>query len=129
MDNFQISIELFPYNYLNLRFMGKVDRILRKMYPGRESFTDEERKLAEAALYVANSDAPKSRMPRKDIAVGGMVMKNGIRYRCVLRPEILSPADACGGCGLKDRPCSGLRCSSFDRTDGLNVWFQEDGLW
>lgn len=105
--------------------MGKVDRILRKMYPGREVFTEDERRLAESALYVANSDAPKSRMPRKDVALGEMVVKNGISYRCVLRPEISTPADACLGCGMKDRPCSGIRCSSFDRSDGLNVWFLE----
>ena len=107
--------------------MGKIDRVLRRTFPGRESFTEEERRLAEAALYVANSDAPKSRIPRKDIPIGQTVTKNGVTYKCVPRADItsLNAADACIGCSLKDRPCSGLRCSSFDRRDGINVWFEE----
>ena len=105
--------------------MGKVDRVLRKAFPGREVFTDDEVSLAKAALYVANSDAPKSRMPRTDVPVGGYVNKGGRRYRCVLRGDVVVPADACLGCDLSDRPCSGLRCSGFDRADGLNVWFKE----
>ncbi len=105
--------------------MGKIDRVLRKAFPGRDVFTEEEIRLAKAALYVANSDAPKSRMPRTDVPIGGYVNKGGRRYRCVIRGEVISPADACIGCALCDRPCSGLRCSSFDRSDGLNVWFEE----
>lgn len=105
--------------------MGKVERVLRRVYPGREDFTDEERRLAESAIYVANSDAPKARMPRTDIPVGGVLHKNGRAYRCVVRDEVSSPADACSGCGLRERPCYGVRCSSFDRSDGGNVWFIE----
>lgn len=105
--------------------MGKVERVLRKAFPGREAFTEEEYNVAKAALYVANSDAPKSRMPRTDVEVGGFVNKGGRRYKCVLRMDVLHPSDACLGCDLCDRPCSGLRCSSFDRRDGLNVWFKE----
>lgn len=105
--------------------MGKIDRVLRKAFPERDVFTDEEVRLAKAALYVANSDAPKSRMPRTDIEVGGYVNKGGRRYVCIERGEVISPADACMGCALRDRPCSGLRCSSFDRRDGRNVWFAE----
>lgn len=105
--------------------MGKVDRVLRRVFPDREDFTDEERRLAEAAIVVANSDSPKSRMPRTDVPVGGILRKRGAEYRCVLRGRVASPADACSGCGLRDRPCSGVRCSRFDRSDGLNVWFEE----
>ena len=107
-----------------LRCMGKVDRVLRRVFPGRGDFTPEERAIAEAALYVANSDAPKARMPRTDTPVGGILERGGVRYECVVRPEIKVPADACSGCGLRLRSCSGVRCSPFDREDGIGVWFR-----
>lgn len=75
-----------------------------------------------------------NRLPTRFVPVGKTIKRYGNTFRCVLRPpaEMLSPQDACRGCWFcrthRDynlvSNCSAIQCSSFDRKDGKNVWFQ-----
>lgn len=57
--------------------------------------------------------------------VGAIIERQGVRLRVVKRPEGLKPSEACGGCFYGDVCTSRLACSSFDRKDGVSVWFQK----
>lgn len=105
--------------------MVKADRILREVFPGRETFTDEERRLVERVIVAVNNDAPRSRIPRTDFPIGHEFAIEGQRLRVVRRTFVLEPKDACLGCWFKNhgKSCYGLRCSRYDRTDQTNVWF------
>lgn len=105
--------------------MVKADRILREVFPGREVFTDVERRLVERVISAVNNDAPRSRIPRTDIPVGREFEMDGVRLVVCRRGVVYEPKDACMGCWFKTegRSCYGLRCSSFDRADRVNVWF------
>lgn len=108
---------------------GKLERILRELYPGERSFTPSQVAFAQRAIEIANRDAKRSRIPRTDIPVGGSFFRKGKEYVCVRRPRVSLPSEACAGCAFNtsDVKCHGLRCSVFDRTDGNNVWFEEVG--
>lgn len=106
---------------------GKLDRILRELYPGRDRFSPEQVEFARRAIAICNRDAQRSRIPRTDIAVGDSFFRKGREYVCIRRPKLSSPSEACSGCsfGASEVKCHGLRCSVFDRSDGNNVWFVE----
>lgn len=106
---------------------SKLTRILRELYPGVDSFTPEQYAFARRAVEVANADAKRSRIPRTDVPIGGVIYRKGRRYLCVERPVVGLPSEACSGCSfnVSEFKCIGLRCSRFDRSDGNNVWFQE----
>ena len=109
----------------------KEERILQRLFGPRASYSPWEVELARRAIEIANSDAQRSRLPRRDIRVGEEFEKKGVRYVCVLRPRgyarTASPGDACSGCDIlkHSNHCEGPRCSVFDRSDGQDVWFKE----
>ena len=110
---------------------NKEDRILERLYGPRDSYTLEEVEFARRAIRIANEDAGRSRLPRRDVRVGEYFYKTGIKYVCVKRPARYSqtavPSEACAGCDLRRNMnnCEGPRCSCFVRSDGQNVWFKE----
>lgn len=59
--------------------------------------------------------------------VGAVFESNGVFLRCVERPRVDSPQEACRGCffAIKNVTCPKSQCSKFGRTDGRNVWFVE----
>ena len=64
--------------------------------------------------------------PRRTVAVGDYFELAGVRYEVVLRGEVVFPREACMGCAFANRNCPEyLACSSFDRRDGVSVWFKE----
>lgn len=64
--------------------------------------------------------------PRRTIAVGDYFELAGVRYEVVLRGEVVFPREACIGCAFANKNCPEyLACSSFDRRDGVSVWFKE----
>lgn len=77
----------------------------------KESLTPQEKSI----LY-------KITMP-----IGTEYMSNGVLLRCIERPHIEFPKDACSGCFYSRNyaTCPKSQCSSFGRTDGKNVWFVE----
>lgn len=77
-------------------------------------------------LYVCGMEKTRyNRLPRVYVPVGETVVAGGNVLRCELRPRGLHWSEACRGCSLRtrDRGCYDLQCSSFDREDGVNVWF------
>ena len=106
---------------------NKLQRILRELYPGKEEYSPEEVSFAQRAILIAKKDAKRSRIPRTDIAIGDTFFRKGREYVCVRRPRVSLPSEACSGCSFNtsDVKCIGLRCSSFDRSDRNNVWFEE----
>lgn len=120
----------------------KVMRVLRRMYPDRSEFSEEEKALVGDVLAASMEGSPKSGMlPTKFVGIGGLVEVGGYRYRCIERPRMISkvvagreivfeltcPADVCLGCdfSIKYRNCSSVQCSYADRRDRRNVWFVE----
>jgi len=64
--------------------------------------------------------------PRRTVAVGDYFELAGVRYEVVLRGEVVFPREACMGCAFANKNCPEyLACSSFDRRDGVSVWFKE----
>lgn len=65
--------------------------------------------------------------PHRFIEVGKFFTSAKKRYRCVKRPEGLSPSEACIGCSFMRtyRTCPPYSCSCFDRLDKQSVWFEE----
>lgn len=70
----------------------------------------------------------------RDIPLGEELVRYGTTLVCVPRPKGLwPPCNACKGCFFRRRSayggvimtCNDIRCSSFDRMDGKNVWFVE----
>lgn len=59
--------------------------------------------------------------------IGTVFKSNGVYLKCVERPELSFPRDACSGCYYSQNylTCPKSQCSSFGRTDGKNVWFVE----
>lgn len=107
----------------------KEERILKKMYPGRDEFSPAEVEFARRAIAIANADSVRSRMPRRDIRVGERFFRGDIEYECVLRPEV-DVQDACSGCDYigPNGACDAPRCSKFDRSDSQFVWFKRVDL-
>ena len=106
--------------------VSKLDRVLRELYPGSESYTTDQVVFARRAIRLAMRECSKAGVPRSEVAVGEVFMSKGVRYRCVLRPSGIEPAEACRGCAFMRVSCPKARCSRFDRSDGENVWFVED---
>lgn len=106
--------------------MAKIDRVLKKVFPGRDTFTEDEKKLAQRCIEAANADAARSRMPRSEYAVGETFEKAGATLKVIARPRGIHPSEACSGCFFISRNCYGLKCSKFDRSDETFVWFVEE---
>ncbi len=111
--------------------MDRIDKILKRAFPDRDSFTDSEKEFASAVLASYNNVVKNDRrcltLPLRFIPIGDIVEIAGYRYRCMLRGGVRTPADACAGCDFsrKCRGCVDLQCSKWDRRDGQNVWFRE----
>lgn len=105
----------------------KLKRILRDIYPGRDpsGLTSDEIELAERAIVAATRDAKRSRGVKLDPLLGSVFSFNGREYEVIARPVRLEVSEACSGCAFARRHCPAARCSSFDRSDGVNVWFIE----
>lgn len=76
------------------------------------------------------------KMPTRFVRLGGEITRYGCRLVCCERPSGLAPCDACKGCFFSLSryegsviQCNDIQCSSFDRMDGLNVWFVPRGGW
>ena len=103
-------------------------KLLRRMYPDREDFTDAEVEMVELALQVnAESGVRSGMLPSKFVEVGETVTVGGYVYRCVEARRMACPADACLGCDFSRlyRNCSSVQCGCFDRRDRKFVWFKE----
>jgi len=107
--------------------MGNITTVLKEMYPGRDSYTDEEVALARRAMLAALRMAPRSmRLPSIFVPIGGEYVYGGLKYRCVKRPNV-HHRDCCLGCAFNalKGPCPpAIQCSSFDRRDRTFVWFE-----
>ncbi len=71
-----------------------------------------------------------SGLPTRYVPLGGEFVRYGETLVCVRRPGGLLPTAACKGCWFRRSRigdvvinCNDIQCSSFDRMDGLNVWF------
>lgn len=84
-------------------------------------------RMLSARIEVSSADGRKSRLPMREVPVGGEVRVSGRLFRCVRRPSVWPPCEACSGCDLSGLylGCGDLRCSPFDRSDGCFVWFKE----
>lgn len=106
----------------------KLKRILRDIYPDKapESASPEEIALAQRAIAAATRDAKRSRGVKLDPLLGSAFCFDGVYYRVVRRASGIEVSQACEGCAFSRRHCPAARCSSFDRSDGVNVWFVEE---
>lgn len=75
-------------------------------------------------------DNIKDNLPTRFVRLGGEFTRYGVTLVCVRRDTCLHHTDACKGCffskarnGRNIMNCNDIQCSSFDRMDGLNVWF------
>ena len=99
---------------------------MRRLYPGRTVFTAKEVAFAERALEIASYERNMTRVSSRDVPVGGVFERGGVRYECFVRPPVSEIEDACSGCAFdKVKTCSAPRCSKFDRSDGVSVWFRK----
>lgn len=70
-------------------------------------------------------------MPERFVELGGHFYVARRRYR-VVRNTAVMPWEACYGCAFsgredgKFRSCPNVKCSCFDRSDGISVWFVLD---
>ena len=71
------------------------------------------------------SPSERSVVERTTYEVGSIYDIGGISLRCIERPYVSCPQDACKGCYfcIEKKTCPPSQCSSFGRTDGKNVWF------
>lgn len=61
----------------------------------------------------------------KFVRIGDTITWYGVTYKCVKRPPVDRPMDACKGCDLgRIADCAPFQCSRFDRSDNTNVWFK-----
>ena len=76
---------------------------------------------------VVMSPQERSIINKSTFPVGEVFESNGRYLRCVERPYVPSPQEACSGCffAVNNLTCPKSQCSSFGRTDGRNVWFVE----
>lgn len=62
--------------------------------------------------------------PQRTVEVGGAFRFGGHVYGVVERSGVEQARDACRGCAFASRNCpQSYACSSFDRSDGVSVWF------
>lgn len=75
-------------------------------------------------------------LPTRYVALGEQFTRYGVRLVCIRRPRVDCVSAACKGCWFSRGRrvidgvtvmlnCNDIACSSFDRMDGLNVWFVE----
>ena len=71
------------------------------------------------------SPAERSIVEKTTYPIGEVFEIGGIYVKCIERPRIECPQDACRGCYFSEKykTCPPSQCSSFGRTDGKNVWF------
>lgn len=71
------------------------------------------------------SPAERSIVEKTTYPIGGVYEIGGVYVRCIERPRIECPQDACKGCYFSEgyKTCPPSQCSSFGRTDRKNVWF------
>lgn len=110
--------------------MAKAERIASAVFGG--GFTEGDVELVGRVMRALSEDADRERrrtaLPTRDVPLGGVVEVSGRRFRCVARPLVWPPSEACSGCDLSRLylGCSDLRCSCFDRADGRFVWFRKE---
>ena len=81
---------------------------------------------------VMGRDKTADRLPWKYLAVDSVFEVAGTRYKVVVRPDV-EARFACEGCAfcapgaVARNFCQRMRCSRWDRADGVNVWFVEEG--
>lgn len=61
-------------------------------------------------------------LPTRFVPVGDVVLIGERTYR-VVPNGARRPSDACLGCAFSNGWCPSVACSSFDREDGIGVWF------
>lgn len=85
-------------------------------------------KFADVMSTEVLTPQERSILKKETMPLGTIFRSNGVMLRCVLRPEIELPRDACSGCYYSQNylTCPKSQCSSFGRTDGKNVWFVYD---
>ena len=77
-------------------------------------------------------------LPTRYVPLGEVFTRYGVRLVCIRRPRVECVSGACRGClfsrgrklinGETDMlNCNDIQCSSWDRMDGRNVWFIEEG--
>lgn len=113
---------------LDLRHMEKALTYLKRLYPERIAFTEEEKEFASGLLRVfLMKDDCQCQMPTRFVPVGEVCVHGAVKYCCVKRPKVVVAGSACDGCDIarKYRGCGNLQCSSYDRKDRENVWFVE----
>lgn len=71
------------------------------------------------------SPAERSVVERTTYAIGSKYEVGGVSVRCIERPVVSCPQDACRGCYfcVERKTCPPSQCSALGRTDGKNVWF------
>jgi len=114
--------------FLHLCGMRKGERILKKAFPERSEFSEEEIELAEKVIEAYLAPTPRSSaLPTKYTDVGDILEIGGHRYECIVARRCSVPSEACSGCDFsrKYRNCSDVQCSPFDRRDGKFVWYKE----
>lgn len=114
-----------------LRCMSIEHKILSRLHPERESFTEEELRGVSEVLSAARSlregASPKRRYPSVECGIGETVTVCGVEYVCVAVPEGVDHRDCCSGCDFsrRYRNCDCVKCSAFDRADRRFVWYVE----
>lgn len=75
-------------------------------------------------------------LPTRYVPLGSEFTRYGVRLVCVRRPRVECISGSCRGCWFSHGRkkingetvmlnCNDIQCSSWDRMDGLNVWFVE----
>lgn len=111
--------------------MSIEQRILSRLHPERDSFTEEEERgvsdVLSAARSLGSPSSPKRRYPSVECGVGERVTVCGVEYVCVAVPEGVDHRDCCSGCDFsrRYRNCDCVKCSAFDRRDRRFVWYVE----
>lgn len=105
----------------------KIELLLRKIYPDRDNFSDAEVQLAmDVYAALKYTDGRTAELPTRFVPMGGIIRVKGRHYKCVRRPNLAIACEACSGCAFSGGTCPEfLQCSSFDRMDKKNVWFEE----
>lgn len=110
--------------------VSKEERTLRRLYPGRESFSDAEIEIVRRIQRMDDDVEVPGRcdvVPYVFVPIGGRIRVKGKEYECVRADATLLPAQACSGCALRSGrvQCLKYQCSPFDRSDGRFTWFVE----
>lgn len=107
---------------------GRVEELLRRLNPGREKFSAEERTIV--GEYIGEDVGVSrrfDRLPWVFVPIGGRIRVRGREYECVKADGVLLPSQACSGCDMRGGRCQCVKyqCSPWDRRDGKFTWFRE----